>query len=222
MKKYVLLLLVLFFLLITPTSADKKEFLAVFSNPGTYEYWEKWHPDLYFTAKDWDDLPSFLRMAKTMGDGKDIALDIDCHGSSGDGNLYLDYGAFGHDYLYGCSVGALLNKIEESGIAPKRVYLEACFSELCAEKSFKADRVTYLRGDLFENYKYGNVNYPMYGIGTCPNLSNLIYLQDKYSVKPFFVDLRDYLGKTPEEPDKSPEKMQQLDLLFDFLYVYGQ
>lgn len=202
-------------------SKTEKPFLAVFSNPGTWCYWEKYHPNLYFTAKDFDDLPIFLdRVKNQIKPGQELILDIDCHGSE-DGLLYIHYEAFNNEYLYSCTVGALLNKIKEAKLKPSKMYLEACYSQICMETSLSVPVSFSYSGNIYEPYKYKTINYPVYGVGTCPNISNLIYLQDKYGVKPYFTDLRLVVGQPRDTPDNSKGTIDSLKMIWTLLFTYG-
>lgn len=200
----------------------EKPFLAVFSTPGTYPYWKKYKPDFYFTAKDWDDLPVFLsEVRKRVHRGQKLKIDIDCHGSDADGLLYIQYEAFQLNYMYASSVGALVNKIDESGLKPEEVYLESCFARICMETTLTNNRLeTESDGDLIEDCKVTKIDYPIYGVGVTPSISNLIFLEARSGIKPYFEDLRNFASSPADKPDISKVSLIKLKEVYGLLSTY--
>lgn len=226
MRLLIALFLILssFFYCGADASRHEKPFLAVFSNPGTWCYWEKYKPNLYYTAKDFSDLAPFLQMVKEkLHPGQELILDIDCHGSE-DGMLYIQYDAFQQDYTYTSTLGGLLNNIQDSGLKPSKLFLEACYARIVAETSLKPNirPAYYSPGDNLEDYRYSSIDYPIYGIGVCPNISNLQWLSEHYQVMPFTEDLRDSIGKPIEKGDNSIILEYQVRQAFSLLYCYGR
>lgn len=230
MKVFIVLFLLLSSLFFNGADAAKHEkpFLAVFGNPGTHVVWGKYEPNLFWTACDFEsDLPKFLaEVKKKLHPGQELILDIDCHGSDEDGLLYIQYEAFDYDFSYSCTVGELLNEIKDSGLNPNKMYLEACYSEICMESTLKREELGFNKvcpkGSLRGSYKYKSIDYPIYGVGTSPNISNLQYLQDRYHLQPYSHDLRNDIGKPVAAADHSSITLNGLIGLFDLLYTYGQ
>lgn len=227
MKYLLSLFLVFLTLFCNPADGAKSEkpFIAVFINPGAQLWWDKYKPDLIFTASSWDDFPLFCKMVKQAAKGRqDVYIDIDCHGSDIDGMLYLQYAAFQQLYSYKASIGYVLNELAAAKIKPTKMLLEACYSEIVMESGIRNTdfaQTSLIPGDQVEDCKLKEIKYPIYGIGKTVNISNLIYLQDKYNVHASFQDMRPYINKPVAKPDKDSRIEYKLRALFTFLYTYG-
>jgi hypothetical protein len=223
MQKYLLsAFLIISLLFVNPCmAADKKPFLAIFTNPGGEMDWYSQKPDLLFTGGSWRDYDTFIYLVKKLAKNREVVVDISCHGSKYDGRLWLDYDAFGYNFAYSSSVGHVLNKITENLPKCKKVIMEACYSEICMEESLITHAEFENEGNYEESYKFKTIPYPVYGVGNTPNFNNLVYLEDKYDVKPFFMDLRDTIndGKATK-PDDSQNQL--LANIWSMLYLYGQ
>ena len=187
MKSLFLVALILLGIYLLPVqAADRKPFLAVFSNPGgpVGGDWEKDKPDLIVTGSSWVDFDTFVDLTKKLAKGREVIVDVECHGSPDDKLLYLDYNAFGYQFTYPCTMGHVMNQIVDKLPNVKCVVMEACYSELVMEGSL------YGSG---ERYKYRSIPFPVYGVGNCSNFNNFVWLEYKYQIRPYFMDLRNTL-----------------------------
>ena len=219
--KYILVLAIFIqSFLFSPAGADRKPFLAVFCNPGASDDWDNEPVDLLITGSTWNDYETFIALTKNLSRGRDVIVDIECHGSPDDGRLYLDYMSYGYQYQKQASMGFVLNRINESLPRTREVLIESCYSELCMEQSLKVKDEFRTNGSIEESYKSKTIPYPVWGIGNSVNFNNLIYLQRKNSVKPYFMDLRDTLidGKAAKRDDSKESKLRSLWAL---LSTYG-
>lgn len=217
MKK--LLLTFLTFFLITsnlPAGCESKEFVAVFSMPGTKDCWRDQKPDLFFTASDWDDFDLFLKVVKKEAKSRKIVIDIDSHGSV-DGELYIEYKNFGVTFSQEANLGYICNEIEKY-ISPKKItlLLESCCSA-AVYKNLHEEVSIHSDGDCFEPYKYTRATlYPIYGVGEQLCWDNVIFLQRKYGLYAAFKDLREWENKKVGHIDIDPksitnESLRQVD-----------
>lgn len=221
-KLLVAFLLFVFFIPYQVDAAPKRPYLAVFNNPGGQDDFLYEDVDLMFTGSNWNDFDKFIQLVKSQAKGRDIVIDISCHGSPTDGYLWLDYDAFGYNFQYMTSVGHVLNQIEENLPQCKKVWLEACYSELCMEKSLRVKKeFKTLDGNIVESYRHRDIDFPVYGIGPTPNYNNLVYLQDKHNIRAFFMDLRDTLNDG-QEAKADDTKDDQLLMLFQVLCVLSR
>lgn len=222
MKYLLSAFLIISFLFYNPClAADKKPFLAVFTNPGGETDFVNQPVDLMITGGSWADYDTFIYLVKKLSKGRDVVIDISCHGSKKNGRLWLYYDAFGYNFAYSSSVGHVLNKITENIPRCKKVWLESCYSELCMEQSLMVNAEFSDYGNYEESYAYKTIPYPVYGVGSTPNFNNLVYLEDKYNVKAFFMDLRSTIndGETAKANDSCNQILADL---WTILYLYGQ
>ena len=224
MKSLLVLFLVLstVFFNVAEGARSEKPFLAVFAQPGAQLWWfmcPSREPDLYYTANDFDEFPKFLKLVKQMSKGRqEVWLDVDCHGGE-DGYLYMQYEAFQQKYQDCASMGYIVNEIDRSKVKCDKLLMENCYAEICMENGL--NNTQCLEGDQVENTKVYSFTYPIYGVTNCPNISNLVFLQDRYNIKPCFIDLRTVIGKPAAKPDNSPRTINLLRATFSILASYG-
>jgi len=202
---------------------NKKEFVAVFTFPGTHKFWRKYNPDLYFVASDWDDFDVFLKEIKERSGHKPVVIDLDVHGA--DGWLYLQYGSgYGEPLTYQASLGYVCNEIDKY-LPPKRVIflLEACHPEV-VYKNLHNPIFIHDGGDLVEPYKSNTAPpYAIWAVGRTFNFGNLIFLERKYNVYAGFMDMRLFEDRPVEIQDNNLNSAENVTLygVWKMLLTFG-
>lgn len=206
MRNWILSLLVVFFVTATPPAAPEceKEFLAVFTMPGTNGDWDKYHPDLYFVATAWKDLDNFLYLVKKQAHGRKIVIDVDSHGSPDTKLLYLQYvDPHGNLWSSQTTTGYIINRIDASlGKENKVLILEACFAGNCYKSTMRGNKTSTKEADKIFNHP-GVPKFPVYGVSNIANYNNTCFLQYKYHVNVSIEDLRKYETTLLAPPDET-------------------
>lgn len=219
-----LISLVLSLLLLIPSVGaidTNREFIAVFCNDTLEKPWYKQNPDLLYLAKSWSNLDDFLLLVREQAKNRPILIDIDCHGE--DGGLYIQYDLDKDEFFTErASVGFVLNRIESYIRKDKlTVLFEACYAGRAYKNTLKNNKFITLYGD---NYRGDRPSYPVYGIGSSyKNISNFIFLQYKYKVRPYFVDLRRYQLESlgAKDTNKDSKDHTLITYLWRVFYLYG-
>lgn len=219
----ILLSFLLLFTQLPANSAEAKPFIAVFANPGTSKIagWDKVKPSLYYESTDWENLDAFLAMTKKEAGNRPLVIDIECHGDPTTGMLVLGWSAFGESMDDTASMGYVVSAIDKQFHKKKnlQVCFEACFSQICMEK-------TLINGAEIEHEDYhvksfkDKILFPCYGIGTMANWNNTVILEFLTGVRPYFVDLRDFIGQH-HEPVFDKELDKNTLFVFRILYLYS-
>jgi len=207
-----LALLLSLFLLIVPCFSATRPYIAVFASPDFWqEDWKKISPDLYVRTSDWRVLDSFLERAKTESAGREIVIDIQCHGnSSGISLLGLKVGSVNnHEIWDTASLGYVVNHIER--VFPNQhvvICLEACFAAKVYKDSIR--NTPNLTGNNIESCDHTPI-YPIYGmVESFANYNNLTFLQYMHGIRCYMKDLRQYEFVDHIEPANEDSEDQKI------------
>lgn len=233
--KWCLSLLVAFFLLAPQAGLGREEnahdYLAVFCNPGWEHEWDKYKPDLVFTASDWDDFNTFLRVVRKQAGSHPIVLSVDTHGE--DSGFYLQYqdpnkpNIDSHTDLitHQASMGYIVNEVNRY-LNPRKVTMitEACYSGRALHNTLRGyPRSYHDDGDDLENTLY-SLTFPIYGVGASTvNFGNTVFLQYYYNFRtPFFQDIRQYeRGELPLKVNEARGNPHSVFAIYIYnMYMY--
>ena len=203
MKKVIVLLLCLFFLLPAKAAGDPKPYVAVFTLPDKrfLQCWEGMPVDFLMVGNTWDDFKIFCMEVQKRSKGAGVLVDIDCHGSD---LLYMQYeGKDCIEKTYVASMGYILNQLREHLKGQVlELDVEACNAGRVYRQTIRNNKPKHEAGDIIENYDE-IPPYPIYGVGEGSNWSNSIFQQRIHNAQIVIYDLRqfelDRPGETPNQ-----------------------
>ena len=234
--KFILALLASLLFLLPAGAQSKEPFLSVYANPqpGYEIYWEQEKEGFVFIADTWDSFPDYLKMTKSLAQGRKVILNISVHGGE-NGLLYLSYPLYVQlpwgevaqlNITKECSMGYIVNEINKV-FSPGEIQeldLEACFAGYVYTKSIRNNKeLKHEGGNVIEDCKI-YPQFPIYGVPQTFGLGNILHLQrHKYKLNINYKDLRETEIQPQLEPvvDES-EDNPEFNAMKQFLLTSGE